>query len=160
VKAASHDSDGPRAGSVRLNRYLALAGLGTRRTTERLLASGRVAVAGQTQRDPAARVAPGAEVTLDGKPLVPRGPSGVLVRLDGRGRIPRLAHPAVLHPAGANHDEGVAVLLSDEALAARLRRGGYDPARLADVGGAAEFRPLSPAELEAAAVFGRRGGRS
>jgi S4 domain len=160
VKAARHDSEGPRAGSVRLNRYLALAGLGTRRTTERLLASGRVAVAGRTERDPGARVAPGDEVTLDGSPLVPRGSAGVLVRLDHRGRIPPLAHPAALHPAGTNQDAGVAVLLSDEGLAGRLRRSGYDPGRLAGVGAAAEFRPLSPAELDAAAVFARRGGRS
>jgi ribosomal protein S4 len=145
---------------VRLNRYLALAGLGTRRTAERLLASGRVAVAGRIERDPATRVAPGDEVTLDGKPLVPRGIAGVLVRLDERGRIPPLAHPAVLHPAGTSPDEGVAVLLSDQGLAARLRRGGYDPGRLAEVGAAAGFRPLSPAELEAAAVFARRGRRS
>jgi hypothetical protein len=145
---------------VRLNRYLALAGLGTRRTTERLLASGRVAVAGRTERDPAARVGPDDMVTLDGNPLRLRGSAGVLVRLDERGRIPPLAHPAALHLAGTNQDEGVAVLLSDEALAGRLRRGRYDPGRLAGVGGAADFRPLSPAELSAAAVFARRGGRS
>jgi hypothetical protein len=144
------------AGGVRLNRYLALAGLGTRRSVERLLASGRVSLDGEPATDPARRVAPGAEVTLDGRPLEVRGACGVLVRL-GDGEVPALAHPAVLHLAGRSARRGTAVLLGDAALAARLLAAGYDPAVLRDEGlepGA--FRPLSPAELEAAAVYARR----
>jgi 16S rRNA U516 pseudouridylate synthase RsuA-like enzyme len=143
--------------AVRLNRYLALAGLGTRRSVERLIGSGRIAVDGEPARDPGIRVEPGASVTLDGNPLELREACGVLVRLQG-GAIPALAHPAALHLAGRSERRGTAVLLSDEALAARLLAQGYDPRVLVDEGlepGA--FRPLSPAEMEAARVYARRG---
>jgi hypothetical protein len=143
--------------AVRLNRYLALAGLGTRRSVERLIASGRIALDGEPARDPAIRVEPGSAVTLDGRPLHVRTACGVLVRLE-RGAVPPLAHPAVLHLAGRSDRRGTAVLLSEEQLAAKLRRQGYDPGVLVDAGlepGA--FRPLSPAELEAARVYARRG---
>ena len=143
--------------SVRLNRYLALAGMGTRRSVERLVASGRVAIDGEPARDPALRVEPGAAVTLDGNPLEVRTACGVLVRLQ-HDAIPPLAHPAALHLAGRSARRGTAVLLSDEALAQKLLVQGYDPRVLIDEGlepGA--FRPLSPAELEAARVYARRG---
>jgi hypothetical protein len=143
--------------AVRLNRYLALAGLGTRRSVERLIGSGRVAVGGEPARDPALRVEPGAAVTLDGKPLEVREACGVLVRLQGR-EFPPLAHPAALHLAGRSERRGTAVLLSEEDLAGKLLAQGYDPGVLVDTGlepGA--FRPLSPAELEAARVYARRG---
>jgi hypothetical protein len=142
---------------VRLNRYLALAGLGTRRSVERLIASGRVAIDGKPARDPALRVEPGAAVTLDGNPLEVRATGGVLVRLQGDA-IPPLAHPAALHLAGRSARRGTAVLLSDQALAARLLAQGYDPKVLVDEGlDPGAFRPLSPAELEAARVYARRG---
>jgi hypothetical protein len=145
---------------VRLNRYLALGGLGTRRSVERLIATGRVAVDGAAVTDPAARVPPGAQVTLDGADLPLRGPLGVLVR-SGPAGIPPLAHPASLHAAGTSARNGCAVLLDDPTLAARLRAAGYDPGRLDDSGLAepGDFRPLSPAELEAARVFARRSRR-
>jgi hypothetical protein len=148
------------AAGVRLNRYLALAGLGTRRSVERLVASGRVALDGEAATDPARRVAPGDEVTLDGRPLEVREACGVLVRLDA-GAVPALAHPAELHLAGRSERRGTAVLLSDAALAGRLLGAGYDPAVLRDEGlEPAAFRPLSPAELESAAVYARRAGGS
>jgi hypothetical protein len=71
-----------------------------------------------------------------------------------------LAHPAVLHLAGRSQRRGTAVLLSQEDLAAKLLAQRYDPGVLVDAGleeGA--FRPLSPAELEAARVYARRGFR-
>jgi ribosomal protein S4 len=145
--------------AVRLNRYLALAGLGTRRSVERLIASGRIGVEGEPARDPAIRVEPGFAVTLDGNPIEVREACGVLVRLSG-GELPPLAHPAVLHLAGRSQRRGTAVLLSQEDLAAKLLAQRYDPGVLVDAGleeGA--FRPLSPAELEAARVYARRGFR-
>jgi ribosomal protein S4 len=146
--------------AVRLNRYLALAGLGTRRSVERLIASGRIAVDGQEARDPAIRVEPGAAVTLDGRPLEVREACAVLVRLDA-GAVPPLAHPATLYLAGRSQRRGTAVLLSDEALAAKLLAQGYDPGVLQDDSlDAGAFRPLSPAELEAAKVYARRGRSS
>lgn len=144
------------AAGVRLNRYLALAGLGTRRSVERLVASGRIALDGEVVREPARRVEPATAVTLDGRPLEVRDACGVLVRLVA-GAVPSLAHPAVLNLAGRSERRGTAVLLSDAALAARLLRAGYDPAVLRDEGlGTGAFRPLSPAELEAAALYARR----
>ena len=97
---------------------------------------------------------PGVTVTLDGEPAPARGLAGVLVGLSG-GRVPAIAHPGDLYLAG--HDDETAVLLSDEGLAGRLLRAGFDPGRLAgDAPEPGAFRPLSPAELTAAATFARQ----
>jgi 23S rRNA pseudouridine2605 synthase len=53
----------------RINKYLAHAGLGSRRHCEELILAGRVAVDGQPVRDLATRVAPEQQVTVDGKPV-------------------------------------------------------------------------------------------
>jgi len=144
---------------TRLNRYLALAGMGTRRSVERLIIAGRIAVDGAPATDPAIRVSPGQGVTLDGRPLVARQDCGVLVGLVD-GRVPAIAHPAALHEAGVNDEDGVAALVSDAGLATRLRRGGFDPVRLSQtLPGSGEFRPLSPSELQSAALFARRATR-
>src|SRR4051812_3227083 len=115
--------------ATRLNRYLALAGLGTRRSVEAFVRAGRVAGDGSVVLDPAAPVEPGAEVTLDGARVTADGQAGVLVALAG-GEVPSLAHPSELHLAGISPDRRLAVLLSDERLARRLRALGYDPGRL------------------------------
>ena len=58
-----------RDGALRLNRYLALAGLGSRRNVEALIAAGRVAVDGRVVTDLACRIDPAANtVTVDGQP--------------------------------------------------------------------------------------------
>ena len=46
--------------ATRLNRYLALAGLGTRRSVEGLVRAGRVSVDGVVALEPSAAVEPGA----------------------------------------------------------------------------------------------------
>lgn len=53
----------------RINKYLAHAGLGSRRHVEELIAAGRVRVAGAIVRDLATRIEPGQEVTVDGAPV-------------------------------------------------------------------------------------------
>jgi hypothetical protein len=80
----------------------------------------------------------------------------VLVRAPGP-LLPALAHPAALHVAGTNPGQRLLIALDDARLATTLRERGYDPGRLI-AGELAEgaFRPLSPAELEAADVFARR----
>ena len=80
----------------------------------------------------------------------------MLVRSATEG-VPAIAHPAVLHLAGRNQGAQLTVALDDARLAARLLERGYDPAHLV-AGDLAEgaFRPLSPAELEAADVYARR----
>lgn len=60
------------AGSgIRLNRWLASCGLGSRRKMESLITSGRIAVNGQICQDLGVRIGKEDEVTLDGKPLQP-----------------------------------------------------------------------------------------
>lgn len=56
---------------MRINRYLAACGLGSRRAVEQLVLAGRVAIAGTIVRDLGAQVAEGAAVTVDGRPAVP-----------------------------------------------------------------------------------------
>ena len=83
----------------RLNRYLALAGLGTRRGVEGLVRAGRVAVDGVVAREPAQPVEPGATVTLDGEPAVDRRGRPACSCGAGAARCRALAHPSELHLA-------------------------------------------------------------
>jgi len=59
-----------RGGGMRLNRYLARAGHGSRRGVEDLVRAGRVAVDGEVCTDLARRIDPGTRVTVDGQPAV------------------------------------------------------------------------------------------
>lgn len=54
---------------MRLDKYLALAGMGTRKEVKKLIRAGRVCVGGVTAADPGMKVSQEDEVTLDGKPL-------------------------------------------------------------------------------------------
>jgi 23S rRNA pseudouridine2605 synthase len=54
---------------MRLAKYLAHAGVASRRACETIVAAGRVAVDGEIVRDPARDVDEGNRVTLDGRPL-------------------------------------------------------------------------------------------
>jgi len=54
---------------MRLAKYLAHAGVASRRSAEGLIASGRVRIDGQVVRDPARDVSDASSVSLDGKPL-------------------------------------------------------------------------------------------
>ncbi len=56
---------------MRLARYLAHAGVASRRAAERLIAERRVSVAGKVVTDPARDVDESSGVALDGKPLAP-----------------------------------------------------------------------------------------
>jgi hypothetical protein len=146
--------------ATRLNRYLALAGLGTRRSVEGLVRSGRVAVNGVVVLEPSSAVEPGARVTLDGDPVAARAPAGVLIGLVD-GELPALAHPGELHLAGTSTDGQLAALISDERLARRLRALGYDPGRLGGAHpGAGAFRPLDQGELDAARALARSAQRA
>ena len=146
--------------ATRLNRYLALAGLGTRRSVEGLVRAGRVSVDGVVALEPSAAVEPGAIVALDGEPVVARVQAGVLVAL-AAGELPALAHPSELHLAGTSQDGSLAVLLSDERLARRLRALGYDPGRLGGMRPEeGSFRPLDAGELDAARGLARAAQRA
>ena len=62
------DEPSPGAGTVRLAKYLAHAGIASRRAAEQLIASGRVSVDGETVTDPARDVGERSAVALDGTP--------------------------------------------------------------------------------------------
>lgn len=63
---ATRSGDSSAAAAQRLQVYLARAGVASRRASERLIASGRVAVNGERATIPGRTVAPGDRVTLDG----------------------------------------------------------------------------------------------
>ncbi|MGO9489299.1 MAG: pseudouridine synthase [Solirubrobacteraceae bacterium] len=52
---------------MRLAKFLAHAGVASRRSAEQLIAAGRVSLEGETVTDPARDVVPGAQVQLDGR---------------------------------------------------------------------------------------------
>jgi 23S rRNA pseudouridine2605 synthase len=60
----THDDDG---GGIRLQRYLAMAGAGSRRHCEDFILTGRVTVDRESVRELGFRVVPGQEVRLDGE---------------------------------------------------------------------------------------------
>jgi 23S rRNA pseudouridine2605 synthase len=57
--------------NVRLAKFLAHAGVASRRAAERLIAEGRVQVAGEVVTDPATDVDAAAGVSVDGQPVAP-----------------------------------------------------------------------------------------
>ncbi len=85
---------------MRLNRFLARAGLGSRRSVEDIVREGRVAIDGKTVEDLGRRVHPDTEeVTVDGRPVIlPEGfrvyafhkPHGVVSTLASQGGQPSL----------------------------------------------------------------------
>jgi pseudouridine synthase len=90
----------PPDDTMRLNRFLARCGLGSRRAVEDFIRAGRVAVDGAVVTDLACRVAPAAtRVTVDGRPAtLPQGtrvyafhkPLGVVSTLRAQGGQPSL----------------------------------------------------------------------
>ncbi len=58
-------------GGIRLQKYLALGGVASRRKCEELIAQGHVSINGSVVTEMGVRVAEGDEVTLDGKPVEP-----------------------------------------------------------------------------------------
>jgi len=114
---------------MRLAKYLAHAGIASRRTAEQLIATGRVTVDGQTVTDPARDVDEHSAITFDGRALAgaePRvvyalnKPLGVLsTASDTHGRptvvdlIP--AHGLRLYPVGRlDIDSGGLILLTND----------------------------------------------
>jgi 23S rRNA pseudouridine2605 synthase len=134
---------------VRLAKYLAHAGVASRRASERLIEEGRVSVDGAVVRDPARDVAvgedewrdgradgaPAARITVDGGPLAGREPRvvyavhkplGVLsTARDPRGRatvVELVDEPRRLYPVGRLDADsaGLILLTNDGELAHRL----------------------------------------
>jgi 23S rRNA pseudouridine2605 synthase len=135
------DSDPPTV--ERLQRYLARAGVASRRKAEVLIVAGRVKVDGETAHL-GQSVGPGALVTLDGAPVAPvaghrtfalHKPAGVVVTsADERGRrtvLDLLPPLPGLHPVGRldRDSEGLLLLTTDGALTQRLTHPRYGHAK-------------------------------
>ncbi len=118
---------------VRVNRYLASTGLGSRRAVERLIVEGRVTVNGSVA-DLASRVAEGDDVRVDGATVQPEAvvavvlnkPRGVVTTAhdpQGRPTVTGLVETgARLFPVGRldRDTTGVLLLTNDGGLADRL----------------------------------------
>jgi 23S rRNA pseudouridine2605 synthase len=138
---------------VRLAKYLAHAGVASRRAAETLIAAGRVSVAGEVVTDPARDVGEDSRVIVDGRPLAgpePRvvyalnKPVGVVSTASdthGRPTVTELVDAAGLrlYPVGRldADSSGLILLTNDGELANRLIHPSFEVAKtyVARVGG-------------------------
>jgi 23S rRNA pseudouridine2605 synthase len=132
-----------RRDTVRLNAYVARAGVASRRGAEELIRAGRVTVNGEPA-GLATFVEPGDVVRLDGHPLEPEPlayvllhkPSGVVTTArDPHGRptvVDLVGHPQRVVPVGRLDADttGVLLLTNDGALAHRLMHPRYEVEKL------------------------------
>jgi 23S rRNA pseudouridine2605 synthase len=130
---------------MRLGKYLAHAGVASRRAAETMIAAGRVSVDGEVVTDPARDVDAGSAVAVDGRPLAgaePRAtymlnkPVGVLsTARDTHGRTTVLElipdEGLRLYPVGRldADSSGLILLTNDGALANRLMHPSFEVAK-------------------------------
>ncbi len=128
---------------MRLAKYLAHAGVASRRAAERLITDGRVQVAGEQVTDPARDVSEGDDVRVDGRRLererreyfLVHKPIGVVTTAsDPQGRetvIEMVDSAARLYPVGRLDADstGVVLLTNDGELANRLMHPRYEVPR-------------------------------
>ena len=124
---------------MRLAKYLAHAGVASRRQAETLVSEGRVAVGGAIVTDPARDVDEASEVTLDGEPvgaephevwMLNKPPGVVSTARDTHGRptvTDLVPSPRRLYPVGRLDAEttGLILLTNDGELANRLTHPRY-----------------------------------
>ncbi|MEA2473807.1 MAG: rRNA synthase [Thermoleophilaceae bacterium] len=109
---------------MRLAKYLAHAGVASRRAAERLIASGRVSVAGEVVTDPARDVDSGVVVAVDGEPVraerrvvyavnKPRGVVSTAADTHGRPTVVEMipAEARRLYPVGRLDADSTGLLL-------------------------------------------------
>ena len=126
---------------IRLAKYLAQAGVASRRAAERLVLAGRVTVGGATVSDPAHPIGPGAAVELDGATVRPlrspvvyalNKPAGVVSTAhDPHGRptvVELIDSPLRLYPVGRLDLDttGLILLTNDGELAHRLTHPSFE----------------------------------
>jgi 23S rRNA pseudouridine2605 synthase len=128
---------------VRLAKYLAHAGVASRRAAERLIAEGRVAVDGEVADDPARDVDDSRDVRFDGRPVRVEAhevyalhkPVGVVsTARDPQGRrtvVELIDSPSRLYPVGRLDADvaGLILLTNDGALAHRLTHPSFEVPR-------------------------------
>jgi pseudouridine synthase len=125
-------------GVIRLAKFLARQGVASRRGAERIIASGRVTVNGQTVCDPATGVDDRARIEIDGEPLKRPGgseftyiafhkPVGVtstmsVGREKGPGLLDLVHLPVLVHPVGRldRDSSGLLILTNDGDLTHHL----------------------------------------
>jgi 23S rRNA pseudouridine2605 synthase len=124
---------------VRLAKYLAHAGVASRRAAEELIAAGKVRVAGEVITDPACDVVEGAAVEVNGRPVTPEPrevwavnkPRGVVSTAREPGRRQAVTElvdsPRRLYPVGRLDADstGLILLTNDGELANRLTHPRY-----------------------------------
>jgi 23S rRNA pseudouridine2605 synthase len=130
-------------GEMRLGKYLAHAGVASRRGAERLIAEGHVTVGGEQVTDPARGVTDADDVRVDGRPLIPERheyfvlnkPVGAVSTASdpqGRPTVTELVDSdARLYPVGRldADSSGLLILTNDGELANRLLHPRYEVPR-------------------------------
>jgi 23S rRNA pseudouridine2605 synthase len=129
---------------MRLQKFLAAAGVASRRASERLIASGRVQVNGETVTDPARDVTDADEVRCDGRPVSAEDervvyavnkPAGVVCTASdpqGRRTVVSLIDSRLrVYPVGRLDIDttGLVLLTNDGALAYRLTHPSFEVPR-------------------------------
>lgn len=137
VHSLVYDSETPR---IRLNKFLAGAGIASRRKADELIASGAVKVNGRIVTELGTTVHPGDVVTVHGKPLSPykhltyivlnKPKDYITTTSDERGRktvLDLVPLKTRLYPVGRldRNTTGVILLTNDGELAARLTHPRY-----------------------------------
>jgi 23S rRNA pseudouridine2605 synthase len=126
---------------MRLAKYLASAGVASRRASEEIVRAGRVTVGGETVTDPARDVSGGSDVRLDGRPIegqpervvyaVNKPPGVVSTARDTHGRrtiVSLVPGPLRLYPVGRLDADttGLILLTNDGELAHRLTHPSFE----------------------------------
>ncbi len=125
---------------MRLAKYLAHAGVASRRKSEQIIAAGRVRVAGKVVTDPAFGVESGDEIRVDGHQVEPEGrevwmvnkPLDVISTADEPGKriavVELVDSKARLYPVGRLDADstGLLLLTNDGELANRLTHPRYE----------------------------------
>jgi 23S rRNA pseudouridine2605 synthase len=135
-RPAAEPEAGAGGSGERIAKRLARAGICSRRDAERLIAEGRVIVDGKRLASPALNVAPGARITVDGKPVPepeptqlwryhkPRGLLTTARDPQGRPTVFQSLPPALPRVVAVGRldlsSEGLLLLTNDGALARRL----------------------------------------
>jgi 23S rRNA pseudouridine2605 synthase len=141
---------------MRLAKYLAHAGVASRRAAEKIVAEGRVTIAGKIVTDPARDVDDSSGVAVDGRPVAPEPhetyvlnkPSGVVSTAeDTHGRptvVDLVDSDRRLYPVGRLDADstGLILLTNDGALADRLTHPRYEVEKVYRV----EVDPPRPSE--------------
>lgn len=131
---------------MRLAKYLAHAGIASRRAAERLIAAGHVTVAGEVITDPARDVDDASAVAVDGRPVhnagrarvvyaVNKPPGVVSTARDPQGRptvVELVPGPERLYPVGRLDADttGLILLTNDGDLAHRLTHPSFEVPRV------------------------------